>query len=166
MLGEGRSTRTAGKAVGVSGEAVRKWIKREEEAGRPVDIVPAPQGRARRAKPKESAAPVATPRTKGTPGLTPASVGGPAPPAEIIDFAAIEKMDLEEQLKLVAHLARTADRESDRMTAHKILADLRRKEAPPERDEGAVPTELVALWNRPAVRRLLERLVAAERGAA
>ena len=150
MLGEGRSTHAAGRAIGVSGPAVQKWIRRETAAGRPVDRVAAKAGRRAAPKAKPPAPPSAPP-----PAL---------PPDEPVDFDAIKTMDLEEQLKSLAHIARTAGRDSDRTTAHRVIADLRRKEAPPEDDGSKVPAELLALWNDPKVRPMLERVVAAQRG--
>ena len=168
MLGEGRSTRTAGKAVGVSGEAVRKWIKREEAAGRPVDIVPAKQGRAPRPKPKK-AAPAPATRIQGHPGVTPASVAAPVPPpdAEQLTFTLeevkkVEPWGPEQAQKYLTLEAMKSPKPSDRINAATRLLDSRRKDGG---GAGEHDAEWEALRRDPVAMEMLREMATRRREA-
>ena len=118
---------------------------------------------------KRSAAPVAAPRAKGPPGLTPASVGGPAPPPPLPlpKLEDIEEWTPEDARRNLTWIAQFAPREGDRVSASRALLTWREKTGGgDDGDADRVPPELVALWNDPTARRMLERVVAAQRGAA
>ena len=150
MLGRGDSMAAAARAVGVTKAAVSAWCRRERAAGRTVPIVPPKR------RPPRPAQPAADPQ------VPPA--GAASPPASVPTVEECRLLGPEDAQRNLSWLAQYAD-PSIRVQASRALLAWREKE-PAAADPDAVPQELLAMWNDPRARPLLEMAVAAERRGA